>query len=487
MFNNHLMKACLAAVFAIGLTACSSSDNDTATAPEPPTTMEPSPDEQELAALREQIADLRTQLGLDETDDIGDSIADLQSTLDSLRKQLSDQMDEASAAMALAVFGGLGGNAMTVAPTVSATYGMGPKVTGTVTPTDVAKDGTTVATPVESGMLTATDTNVAAMSGWRGAELAGSNGMTSDTAVVYAYVEQPDTEPFESVYALTAGDLTIATTAAGAAHNALVASPEFASGAGSKAHMPTITAPGGTTPTIVRFGGTFAGATGTYRCTGADCQSEVTEGGGVHLSGDGGWTFTPNTGAMAQVPDSLYQHFGWWVRNDAAGDYLIDVFHGFTGTQPTIAITTVQGTATYSGPAAGKYALNRLLGGGTPMAGHFTATATLEVDFGDESAIGTIEGTIGSFMAGGNAMPWSVALSSRTLTDIGGLDAGTADVPDNAVWTINGSSGGMVGMWDAQMHDLNDGGVPTVITGEFTTNFDTNDGHLTGAFGTTLQ
>ena len=32
MFNNHLMKACLAAVLAIGLAACSSSD-DSAEAP----------------------------------------------------------------------------------------------------------------------------------------------------------------------------------------------------------------------------------------------------------------------------------------------------------------------------------------------------------------------------------------------------------------------------------------------------------------------
>ena len=35
MFNNHLMKACLAAVFAIGLAACSSSDNGTDTSQMP--------------------------------------------------------------------------------------------------------------------------------------------------------------------------------------------------------------------------------------------------------------------------------------------------------------------------------------------------------------------------------------------------------------------------------------------------------------------
>ena len=51
MFNNHLMKACLAAVFAIGLAACSSSDSGTQTSepttPTTPTTPPgPSPSEQ---------------------------------------------------------------------------------------------------------------------------------------------------------------------------------------------------------------------------------------------------------------------------------------------------------------------------------------------------------------------------------------------------------------------------------------------------------
>ena len=45
MFNNHLMKVCLAAMFAIGLAACSSS-NDTAMAPEPPPP--PAPTQEEM-------------------------------------------------------------------------------------------------------------------------------------------------------------------------------------------------------------------------------------------------------------------------------------------------------------------------------------------------------------------------------------------------------------------------------------------------------
>ena len=90
-------------------------------------------------------------------------------------------------------------------------------------------------------------------------------------------------------------------------------------------------------------------------------------------------------------------------------------------------------------------------------------------------------------MVGKNLMPWSVALSSRTLEAGGGLAAATEAVPDNAVWTIDGNSGGTAGSWDAQMGDVNDAEVPKVVTGEFTTNFDTNDGYLTGAFGATLQ
>ena len=74
MFNNHLMKVCLAAVFAIGLTACSSSsDNDTpagdddtamsdnGTSP-PPAEPEPTPGEAQMSLINDALGGLATAL-----------------------------------------------------------------------------------------------------------------------------------------------------------------------------------------------------------------------------------------------------------------------------------------------------------------------------------------------------------------------------------------------------------------------------------------
>ena len=63
-------------------------------------------------------------------------------------------------------------------------------------------------------------------------------------------------------------------------------------------------------------------------------------------------------------------------------------------------VTALQGTATYSGGAAGKYALHSTTGG-TNDAGHFTADATLEANFNNDTVSGTIDGFMGA--------DWSVA------------------------------------------------------------------------------
>ena len=57
LFDKHLMKACLAAVFAIGLAACSSSSDTSSTTPDPAPDPGPTQEEQQLAALQQEIAD----------------------------------------------------------------------------------------------------------------------------------------------------------------------------------------------------------------------------------------------------------------------------------------------------------------------------------------------------------------------------------------------------------------------------------------------
>ena len=322
-----------------------------------------------------------------------------------------------------------------------------------------------------------------------GTELESKSGDTTDTVRVYNYVEAPVRKPFGQVYDVDDGNLAVA---ADGTHDGLVAASAFASGAGTVTHvLNTDTDDAGTVPDIFQIRGTFAGAVGTYRCGGdgtQTCTSSVTEA-GVRLAGAGAtWTFDPDNGAMAEDADDAYQYFGWWLRNDADGEYLVNVFHGGvvpTGTTP-LAITTLEGSATYVGSAAGKFALNSLLGGGAPKAGHFTAAARLEVDF-DGSNPGTIEGTVDNFMSEGNAMPWSVELQSGALVDAGTKAAtDTATSPD-VVWTISGEDGDAAGTWSAALHEAGTDNVPKAVTGQFLTNFNDDDGHLIGAFGAVRQ
>ncbi len=76
----------------------------------------------QIATLQSQIAALRTQLGLDPSDDIGASITELQTELADLQKQIKDMEDAEAAeermamnAMARKLYNGLSGIDSTVA------------------------------------------------------------------------------------------------------------------------------------------------------------------------------------------------------------------------------------------------------------------------------------------------------------------------------------------------------------------------------------
>ena len=88
------------------------------------------------------------------------------------------------------------------------------------------------------------------------------------------------------------------------------------------------------------------------------------------------------------TPDANYASYGWWIhKSEDDSDYTASAFVDVKGTgeapAPLQPSTTLQGTATYMGGAAGKYALSSSTGG-TNDAGHFTARATLEADFSDD-------------------------------------------------------------------------------------------------------
>ncbi len=290
------------------------------------------------------------------------------------------------------------------------------------------------------------------------------------------------------------------------------------------------TPPDGSTENLIQ--GTYQGAPGRYRCIGT-CSATATTGGGVTLTGT--WFFIHNTGATTSKPDANYLFFGWWLSKDKNGDPTaasaftgkVGLFNPDSATPPVetpLALNSITtGSATYTGVAAGKFAINDPLNGGD--AGHFTADAELTAKFGAAAGAG-VTGTIDNFMANDKAVPWSVALNNNTLVqdDTGTDGAAIADpavaadpgsragsnlsatggitsAPNYAwtdgneslttVWSIDGNAAAASGRWGAQMYDELPGtvaeegdgsNVPTSVTGVFQSMFGSTH-TMVGGFG----
>ncbi len=309
-----------------------------------------------------------------------------------------------------------------------------------------------------------------------------------DTIVLYTNIERPGTKPFsgeggkyDADNGLDAeGNLPIvaeATDTAPATNTTLIVASGFPSGPGIRTHRP---GPGGT----VEVAGSFDTASGAFVCTpapGSACTSSVKAGGGYVLSGGGGWKFVPAEGARVPEPDVEHQYFGWWLR-DTGGVYSVGAFHGGEGGAPDelANLTALQATAKYRGPAAGQFAIQRE--GGASEAGAFQATATLEVDFGDDTAPGTVSGKIDDFTVDGTETEkeWSVELRSAAIGTHGTIG------PGDTLWTIGDDKAETPGTWEGEFHDADPDRTPQVATGMFDAVHGTI-GRMTGAFGTTRQ
>ena len=261
--------------------------------------------------------------------------------------------------------------------------------------------------------------------------------------------------------------------------------------------------------------GTYDGAPGVFRCTGT-CTS-TNDGTGSPSALGGVWHFKPDSGAMVHQPDAHYLYYGWWLNRDKDGKPMAaSAFTGRVGTDGDNSATdddglnpgwtgsytagsTLTGSATYAGHAAGKVAMSNPLDG-TGSGGHFTADAMLEAKFG---ATGTgVTGTIDNFMVDGAAMPWSVALHRATFGDDGAIsapadDTATSDVDESmgTTWSINGNKAPASGTWSGMMYDEKTAGsgdaddgstIPTTVTGTFYSEASTV-GRMVGAFGANKQ
>ena len=348
--------------------------------------------------------------------------------------------------------------------------------------------GTVPGTPetAVSGLETLASPGSATVNGWtRGLyTVPDDDGTLVDRVVLYTSIEAPGTRPFSgeggkysSDNGLDAeGNLPIdANTDA-----TLIVSASFPTGPGIRTH--DADAAGSAQVT-----GSFDGAPGTYFCTPAAnnaCRSSIRHGGGIELTGGGGWTFVPAQGATVPTADREYQYFGWWLR-DTNGSYALGVFHrGIGGAADEFAdLPALQGTATYTGPAAGLFAITPQPGDAS--AGDFTATVTLEADFGDGTDLGTVEGSVGGFMVNGQARDWSVELQSARIGAQGAIAPGGTDTA-LTYWTIGETKAQTTATWSGQFHDTDDDRTPVVTTGRFEA-VHGNVGRMVGAFGTTRR
>ncbi len=332
------------------------------------------------------------------------------------------------------------------------------------------------------------DATVADHHGWEGQMFTASPaGGGTYEAVVYSNVGVPmPGDMFNDVYNLDAdtGETGSVTGLSGHAPS-LVASPSFDQSAGAKAFE----LPNDNTVRVI-IPGSYHGVSGTYYCTptggGTNCSAAVATG-GFTLAG-GTWTFKPNDpeARLMDMPDEIYSSYGWWIHKSADGEtFTASAFAVDRGdVTDASGLATLEGTATYMGGAAGKYAL-RSLTGGTNDAGHFTARATLEADFTDNMVTGTIDNFMG---ADGQPRNWSVELKKSGVSSAGAIIGadGTGTDQMQTVWTMDGTAADADGGWEGTLKDNGDDLVPRVGTGTFTSMFGA-DGKMVGAFGVNKQ
>lgn len=261
-----------------------------------------------------------------------------------------------------------------------------------------------------------------------------------------------------------------------------IVSPSFDQSAGVKRFtLPDPNTVGATKITPIQ--GSYYGVAGTYSCTptggGTDCSAtKASEG---YMLGGGTWEFTPgdDEARVTETPDTMYAVYGWWLHETASGTATVSAFADYRGTD-TVAIGNLNGTATYKGGAAGKYAISA---GTNNDSGHFTADAELKAEFNSTDGTGAhmISGTINNFMGSdGMSRDWSVALKKSTLSDAGAITS------DGTTWTMDGTDAAESGKWVGMLYEEDESGVPGEGAGTFDSKY-SNTGRMVGAFGVDLE
>ena len=458
---------CCAAVLALGLAACgggddgiSVADRDAAVAAE----------QAKTEALQMEINALRTQLGLEDDGNVGDSVADLQAEVMRL-KGLVDAAEKAENAEATKAM---------IATATALKMAIG-SAGGTATHGD---KGLTV-DPDGGGEMA--DVTLKAGMGMSYSHM-DAKAKVSYEAMVYSDRGMPTMKKFSEEYADAAGYSAGVLSGANNLDEEKIAGSMFPTAA-----KQTYEGTGGASE--VSIPGTYDGAMGTYFCTGT-CEAQRTAN-GIDLE-SGTWRFVHEKDAMVSRPDPDYLYYGWWVRKDDSKDgepTNTNVFAEHIGLAGAIVSgmnddAFGRGSATYMGSAAGKFAMTNTAAG-TAEGGHFTADVTLTAKFGATTADKPtgLSGMIDNFMAGNESKPWSVTLNNQPWNGTGST---TPTEMMTTVWSIDGNKAAAGGTWEGRAFDTatdaaDDGSsVPTDIIGTFNAKFETS-GSMIGAFGTKKQ
>ena len=333
--------------------------------------------------------------------------------------------------------------------------------------------------------------------GWHSASFTGQIGTVSppstladETVYLYTNIQAPGTRAFWKKHG--GNDLDVPQT-------------EVASGLAkpSTSVSRTRETPGDSNTVYVSAttGGTYDGVSGTFSCTGDQNACTVTRTDGTTSIGTTTWTFKAtslNSGAPVDQDDA-FLYFGIWssIPDNINGEEYNFRYVAGGGAATGSALSgfdTLTGSATFRGGAVGKYVTQGQVGGQNAKIGTFTATATLNADFGAADD-GSLSGSITDFREDGSPLTgWRVTLGSTdsvgeasmitsaaaegsTVANIGGLAVGGSWGAD-----FYGSTNDITGLDDREKY-------PAVDLAGVAGWFDAtgSDASLAGAFAATPQ
>lgn len=205
-----------------------------------------------------------------------------------------------------------------------------------------------------------------------------------------------------------------------------------------------------------RTPGTYNGQTGFFRCVSLStgCAQQTTNGRLTGLEGE--WIFVPSAGGTPNTPNTLdtdYLASGIWLfvpDNATSADDV--VFGAFAdGSDPFMQsnLMALQGTARYDGEAGGVYSAKS--SSGTEL-GYWLGDLVLTADFGDQSNLGTISGSVTDIKVSGSVANLNVGDERYS----GSLSLGAAPIGSSNSGFFEGLVSGAVegsayaGRWGGQ-------------------------------------